>query len=130
MGKKKRNVMAFEELKREKGLRISQENYELAEFLLELAHLLRSGKQAEFTSRVASDCSKSVAQEIEYHVENCGGSLQASLEESKNQLAVIKGLIGYAQILTDYYVTLSPYPSTREVTKHFKDLDYVNMASN
>ena len=101
---------------------ISFDSLELAEWLYELAKLLYQKKENAF-QKAFQTCSENHQKEIVYHISLCGGTL-LSLEEEKNRLCAVQGILGYAHILSDYY-TETPYPSLEEIHDIFQDLHFV-----
>lgn len=119
VAKKKRDITPLSQLN--KPTEVSRHQYLLAENVLEMANLLHVGRKEDFLTALENS-NEDVQMDIAFHVGQCSGDL----ENLEKPFPIIRGLMGYAAILTHYYSTSSPYPSVREVKNYLIDLDHIN----
>lgn len=103
---------------------VTPESFEFAEFLYELSSLLYQERIEDFQNKFELEISDQHKKELLFHITNCGGDL-SSLAKRSSQLFVIQGILGYAHLLTDYFMDTTPYPTLVEIHTTFQDVDFV-----
>ncbi|MCH9616864.1 MAG: hypothetical protein SP4CHLAM5_01380 [Chlamydiia bacterium] len=97
---------------------ISLDDFSLAENLYEIAALLYEGKIENFEDILEKNFSRAMQKEMSFHVSNCGGKISL-LSTPEQRLSAIRGILGYAHTITDYFASETPYPSIEEVDNTF-----------
>lgn len=97
---------------------ISLDDFALAENLYEIAALLYEGKVESFEETLEKNFSRAMQKEMSFHISNCGGKIDL-LQSPQKRLAAIRGILGYAHTITDYFINETPYPSIEEVDNTF-----------
>ena len=103
----------------------SLDSLELAEMLYDLARVLYEEKYDEFKDSLEGNFSPSQQKEIGFHISKCFGNLQ-SINDQVVRLKCIQGILGYAHVLSDYYMGDTPYPTIVEIHNIFQDLAFIN----
>jgi hypothetical protein len=99
---------------------ISIEAFTLAESLYELAGELFKGNIEIFQAMLEKNFSPSEKKELHFHLGNCKSNL-STFQTENERLKMIQGMIGFANIVTDYYSSDTPYPTIEEVKATFSD---------
>jgi len=125
-GKKNDNLISLSHYGKAK---VTPESFVLAEFLYELSAILYSEKIEEFQKKFNSELSEGHKKELNFHIKTCKGDIN-KLKSRSEQIFIIQGLLGYAHILTDYFMDDTPYPTIVEIHNIFQDVDFVNHLDN
>lgn len=97
---------------------ISLDDFALAENLYEAAAILFEGKTKAFEDVIEKNFSRASQKEMAFHVSNCGGKI-TNLSTPAVRSLVIRGILGYAHTVTDYFINETPYPSNTEIESIF-----------
>lgn len=114
--KSKKNVITLEEPRH----LTTTEEYTLAESLYELTGKLYAKKVDKFKVLFFAFPIET-QREMLFHISECEGSIE-QIGKRKNDLKIIQGLLGFAHTITDYYASVTPYPSFQEIHQIFEDL--------
>lgn len=100
---------------------VTKEDYQLAQDLYMLAQAVYSNKLKQFKS-MFEKLDIGAQKELHFHVHRCKGSLSEP-EIKRDCKNTIRGILGYAHTLTDYYTSNSAYPCDQEILQIFDDLN-------
>lgn len=121
LGQVQKNIISLEHFQKPV---VTQESYGIAEKLYELASLLYQENLEDFEKGVAENFTGETRKELEFHASQCEGNFN-DLSDRKIQLRTIQGLLGYAHLLTDYYMDVTPYPTLVEIHEIFQDEELI-----
>jgi hypothetical protein len=99
---------------------VCKQDYQLAQDLYELAQMLYNASFEEFNA-LLEKLDIGARKELNFHIHTTNGALQ-NKSHGKILTNTVRGILGFAHTITDYYTSSTAYPSDKEIEAIFSDI--------